>query len=88
LLYLSERLLSQPSGNIGISADSKDENGQTPLSYAAEGGHKTVVKLLVKRDDVEANSRDERGLTPLFYAGGDGYEAVVKILKLKQLHLL
>ena len=29
-----------------VVANSKDENGRTPLSWAAEGGHEAVVKLL------------------------------------------
>ncbi|KAH0559932.1 hypothetical protein GP486_003547 [Trichoglossum hirsutum] len=49
LLYLSERLLSQPNGNIGISADSKDSYGLTPLSWAAGNGHEAVVKLLLAK---------------------------------------
>ena len=29
-----------------VDPDSKEEDGQTPLSYAAEYGHEAVVKLL------------------------------------------
>ena len=29
-----------------VEANSKDDSGQTPLSYAAEDGHEAVVKLL------------------------------------------
>jgi ankyrin repeat protein len=36
--------------NIDVAADSKDEDGRTPLSWAARGGHEAVVKLLVERD--------------------------------------
>jgi ankyrin repeat protein len=32
--------------------DSKDGDGRTPLLWAAESGHKAVVRLLVERDDV------------------------------------
>jgi ankyrin repeat protein len=79
LLYLSERLLSQPSGNISISADSKDSYGRTPLSWAAERGHEAVVKLLLE-DGAELESKDEDGQTPLSWAASKGHEAVVKLL--------
>jgi ankyrin repeat protein len=39
-----------------IEADSKDEDGRTPLSRAPEEGHEAVVRLLVGQDDVEASS--------------------------------
>ena len=39
-----------------VDADSKDENGRTPLSWAGAGGHEAVVKLLAERDDVKADS--------------------------------
>jgi hypothetical protein len=80
LLYLSERLLSEISRNIDVAADSKDEDGRTPLSWAAERGHEAVVKLLVERDDVAADSKDYYGRTPLSWAAGGGYEVVVKLL--------
>jgi ankyrin repeat protein len=41
-----------------VEVDSKDDYGRTPLSWAAERGHKAVVQLLVERVDVEVNSKD------------------------------
>jgi len=55
-----------------VGADSKDLYGQTPLSYAAGGGHEAVVKLLVERDDVAADSTDNFGRTPLSWAAAEG----------------
>jgi hypothetical protein len=46
-------------------ADMKDKVDRTPLSWAAEKGHLTVVGLLVKRRDVKADSKDKDGRTPL-----------------------
>jgi len=63
-----------------VEADSKDDNGRTPLSWAAGEGHEAVVKLLVERDDVEADSKDDFGETPLWWAAANGHEAVVKPL--------
>ena len=41
LSYLLEKLLAERD-----DVDSKDKNGRTPLSWAAESGHEAVVKLL------------------------------------------
>lgn len=35
-----------------VATDSRDKYGWTPLSWAAEEGHETIVKLLLSRDDV------------------------------------
>ena len=49
-----------------VNADSKDQNGQTPLSLAAKYGHKTIVELLITRDDIEIDSHDINRRTPLW----------------------
>jgi ankyrin repeat protein len=48
-----------------VEADSRDNDGRTPLMLAAQVGHEGIVKLLVEREDVEADSRDNDGRTPL-----------------------
>jgi len=45
----------------GFSADSKREDGQTPLSWAVLGWHEAMVKLLVVTAGVNADSKDEGG---------------------------
>jgi len=49
------------------SADvqSKDENGQTPLSWAAAHGHLKAVRFLVEEAGADIESKDERGKTAL-----------------------
>jgi ankyrin repeat protein len=63
-------------------SDSKDsEYDHTPLSWAAQYGDETVVKLLLETGKVDVNSRDsDLGRTPLSRAAQYGREVVVKLL--------
>jgi ankyrin repeat protein len=67
----------------GQRPDLKDSHGRTPLSYAAENGHETMVKLLLEKD-VDANSKATGnylpGLTPLLFAAENGREGIVQLL--------
>jgi ankyrin repeat protein len=56
--------------------DTRDSNGRTPLSYAAERGNEVVVKLLLNCD-VDPNSD---GWTPLSRAVERGSAAIVQLL--------
>jgi ankyrin repeat protein len=51
-----------------VNVDSKDVDGRTPLSFAAEQGHVSTVKLLLARNDIDADSKDDDGRTPLSFA--------------------
>jgi ankyrin repeat protein len=68
-------------GKSDVKIDFKDNIAErTPLSWAAENGHKTVVKLLLKTEMVDVNLGDKDGRTPLLFAAKNGHEAVVKLL--------
>ena len=60
--------------------DSRDSNGLTPLSWAADIGHEAVVRLLLDTGTVDADSKDNAGWTPLWRAAENGHEAVVRLL--------
>ena len=62
-----------------FDVNSKDLYGQTPLSWAAEEGHKATVQLLTEKG-AEVDVKDDEGRTPLSWAAGDWQEAVVQFL--------
>ena len=64
-------------------ADSKDEDGCTPLIHAVKHGREWIVKLLLDRDDVAADYQDPQGRTPLDHAVECGDGGIVKLLKRK-----
>ena len=59
--------------------DTRDTNGRTPLSYAAERGNALVVDLLLKYD-VDLNVKCKDGWTPLSLAIEGRSAAVVQLL--------
>ena len=63
----------------GAEVEAKSAFGQTPLSWAARGGHEGVVKLLLEIG-AELEAVDNDGQTPLSWAAENGHEAVVKLL--------
>ncbi|KAK2038173.1 ankyrin [Colletotrichum somersetense] len=63
-----------------VDVDSRDRNNRSPLSWAAENGHKSVVKMLLDTGKVEVESRDTRGRTALFWAARKGRENTVSLL--------
>lgn len=65
-------------GTGKLAVDTVDEHSRTLLSWAAEKGYETVVKLLLGR--VAADTKDNEGRTPLLWAAMKGHEVVVKLL--------
>ena len=63
----------------GHDLDSKDNDGLTPLSWAARKGQEAMVKLLLEKS-AELESTDNNGRTPISWATYFGVEAVVKLL--------
>lgn len=63
----------------GLDIDLPDEDGRTPLAWAAGTAHKDVVTVLAELGaDVEAE--DINGRTPLSWAAANGHVAVVNML--------
>lgn len=66
---------------INAGADSKEEIGRTPLSWAAEEGHEGVVRVLLERDDIDINSKkDIYGQTLIWWVAYKGHVEVVRVL--------
>ncbi|KAL9074029.1 MAG: hypothetical protein Q9157_004538 [Trypethelium eluteriae] len=79
LQHLTQRLLVSKLGDSNIEVDPRDSYDRTPMSYAAEGGHETVVKLLVDAG-ADVNAKGGWYGNALQAASLHGYEAVVKLL--------
>ncbi|KLO91782.1 ankyrin [Fusarium fujikuroi] len=77
--------------DMGTAVDIADRTGRTPLSYASEQGHETIMVVLLERG-AKADSQDgeivpkwhydneNAGRTPLSFATEQGHEAAVHIL--------
>ncbi|KAJ5653623.1 hypothetical protein N7490_000626 [Penicillium lividum] len=76
-----ERAKTTASQNSrGDDLDCKDkEYGQTPLTWAAQRGHKAVVRLLLEKG-ADPESKDNSYRTSLSWAAEIGHEAVVRLL--------
>lgn len=88
----SQRKQSEPSspfhrvvGQIGwkhggkIAISMRDESYRTPLHWAAENGHRTLVRSLIRKN-VPSWVRDQQGKTALDLAAEKGHREVVRLL--------
>ena len=55
----------------GVPIDTKDDEGESLLHWAAKRGHVTTMRLLISRG-CDVDSVDGRGFTPLHWAAGMG----------------
>jgi ankyrin repeat domain-containing protein 50 len=80
-LVMYNLLLKLFKGNA-VDMDAMDEDGRTPLLWAATKGYAAAVELLLDSGRVDAgtNARDKDGRTLLLWAAAKGHEAVVKLL--------
>lgn len=63
----------------GVNVDRSDNEDNTPLIYAAEGGHKDAVELLLD-NGADINGVNLYGTTPLMAAAASGNIDTVKLL--------
>ena len=63
-----------------MDLEAKDLCGRTPLSGAAESGHRGVVEMLLKAG-AEIDAKDKFGRTPLNWARIKGHADVVELLQ-------
>ena len=67
-------------GAEGCDINKGDCTGNTPLAWAAWGGHEEAVEMFLGRGDIDPDKPDNYGQTPLWCASWNGCEGVVKIL--------
>ena len=66
-------------GPSASDVNGKDQNGKTPLHYAAWKGHKEIAELLIA-NGADVNAKDDRGRTPLHFAAFRGHKEVAALL--------
>ncbi|MFI5335054.1 MAG: ankyrin repeat domain-containing protein [Chlamydiales bacterium] len=72
-------LLLHEKGEMNIHI--RDNQGRTPLHYAAEAGKAHLVTALLQKCHAEVNALDRKGATPLNLAIAKGRKEVIAILE-------
>lgn len=65
---------------LGVDIDLADQDGQTPLLWAAYKGHEAIVQLLLKNAARVEKADRVYGRTPLSWAASKGHQDVVRLL--------
>ena len=78
--YFGSPVLVRKLWERGMSAESLDFMGRTPLIMAVMERHYAAAELLVCRVEVHVNAADNKGWTALHWAASTGLEATVKML--------
>lgn len=64
----------------GAEVNSVTSSGQVPLMIATQKRRGDMVRMLLRREDIDPNSVDHRGLTALHYAAREDVVSVAKVL--------
>ena len=67
-------------GNDSAAANFTDDQGRTPLSYAAKFGNTDTTAMLLNREDVDVNLADNLGRGPLPIAAACGQSTIGQLL--------
>ena len=72
--------LRDPPTSSTVDVNCQDNDGDTPLMVAAEGGHLGVVARLLESSNISVNIGNDYRQTALIYAIQEGYEGIVRLL--------
>jgi len=75
-LEIVKIFLAHPNTSI----NSRTARGQTPFSFACEGGKVSVVQVMLNDDRVDITKDDLSGRTPMWWASCEGNHEVIKWL--------
>ncbi|OJJ95066.1 hypothetical protein ASPACDRAFT_1891979 [Aspergillus aculeatus ATCC 16872] len=78
LFGLAQAIMAVPQGTNDI--DPRDQNGQTPLSIAAQQGHDIVACMLLDRGADVKSTDSTSHRTPLFHAVAGNHQVTVRLL--------